>query len=101
MSYQKYNDPLNCNRKDFLKYAGIEVAAFAFGGMAVLSSDPGAASMAHVNSDEHDTDVLIVYGGIVATFAAIKARQQGVKLPKLLLSRLKLVQVGITNLQEK
>lgn len=36
--------------------------------------------MVHVNSDEHDTDVLIVGGGIAATFAAIKASQQGVNV---------------------
>lgn len=62
MSYPKYNDPLNCNRQDFLKYTGIGAAAFVIGGM-VLSPNAGAASMAHIHSDEYDTDVLIVGGG--------------------------------------
>ena len=61
MSYPKYNDPLNCNRQDFLKYAGIGAATFVIIGM-VLSPNARAASMAHVNSDEHDTDALIVGG---------------------------------------
>ena len=39
-----------------------------------------AASMASVNTSEFDTDVLIIGDGIAATFAAIKAREQGAKL---------------------
>jgi len=36
--------------------------------------------MASVNTSEFDTDVLIIGDGIAATFAAIKAREQGAKL---------------------
>ncbi len=49
------------------------------GGMA-LPSNAGAGSTAHVNSDKHDTDVLIVGSEIAATSADIKARQQGGKV---------------------
>ena len=79
MNHQKYNDSLNCSRRNFLKYPGIRASAFTLGYMA-LPSNAGEASMAYVTSDEHDTDVLIVGGGIAATFAAIKARQPGVKV---------------------
>lgn len=73
------NNPLNCNRRDFMKYAGLGVAAMSFGGMA-LSSNAGATAMTGVNTDEVDTDVLIIGGGISATFAAVKAAAQGVKV---------------------
>lgn len=43
----------------------------------VLSSNAGASSMGNVKKDELDTDVLIIGGGVAATFAAIKAREQG------------------------
>ncbi len=76
MSDPQSNDPLNCNRRDFIKYAGLGAAALSIGGMA-LSTNAGAASMASLGGDEVDTDVLIVGGGVAATFAAIQAREQG------------------------
>lgn len=76
MSHPKYNDQLHCNRRDFVKYGGLGIAAMSIGGMA-LASNVGAASMASVKTSEFDTDVLIVGGGVTATFAAIKAREQG------------------------
>lgn len=71
------NNPLHCNRSDFMKYAGLGVAAVSFGGM-VPPSNAGAVSMAGVNTDEVDTDVLIVGGA--ATFAAVKAAAKGVNV---------------------
>ena len=79
MSNFQGDNPLNCNRRDFMKYAGLGAAALSIGGMA-LSSNAGATSMSNINSDEVDTDVLIVGGGVTATFAAVKAREQGVRV---------------------
>jgi len=79
MSTLKSNNPLNCNRRDFIKYAGLGVAAFSVGGM-IMSSNAGAASISSINSDELDTDVLIIGGGVAATFAAIKAAEEGAKV---------------------
>ncbi len=55
------------------------MAALSFGGLA-LASNVGAASMASVKRSEFNTDVLIIGGGVAATFAAIKAREQGAKV---------------------
>jgi succinate dehydrogenase/fumarate reductase flavoprotein subunit len=79
MAEDPIGNSLNCNRRDFLKYAGIGVAAMSIGDMA-FSTNAGAASMANLNSDIHDTDVLIIGGGVTATFAAVKARAAGAKV---------------------
>ena len=76
MSTTQHPDLLNCNRRNFVKYGGIGLAAMSIGGM-VLYSNVGASSMGNVKTDELDTDVLIIGGGVAATFAAIKAREQG------------------------
>jgi succinate dehydrogenase/fumarate reductase flavoprotein subunit len=73
------NDLWNCNRRDFMKYAGIGAAAMSVGGM-VMASNVGAASMANLDYDEYETDVLIIGGGLSATFAAVKARAAGAKV---------------------
>ncbi len=78
MNNQNHTGPLNCNRRDFLKYAGIGAAAFTLGNIPLISN--AATTMTQINSNVYDTDVLIVGGGIAATFAAIKARQQGVRV---------------------
>lgn len=79
MDTPQNNNPLNCNRRDFIKYAGMGVAAFSVGGM-MMSSNAGAASISSVSSDELDSEVLIIGGGVAATFAAIKAAEQGAKV---------------------
>ena len=42
-----------------------------------IASNAGATSPAHVKAMGFDTDVLVIGGGITATYAAIKAREQG------------------------
>jgi succinate dehydrogenase/fumarate reductase flavoprotein subunit len=66
---------LNCNRRDFLKVAGIGAAAFTLPG---LIRNAGAASMSNMSQDTVETDVLIIGGGIAGTFAALKAKKEGV-----------------------
>jgi succinate dehydrogenase/fumarate reductase flavoprotein subunit len=70
---------MNHNRRDFMKMAGIGVAALSIGGMG-MTTNVGAVSTSNLNTDEHDTDILIIGGGIAATFAAVKARAQGAKV---------------------
>jgi len=67
----------DCNRRDFLKVAGVGVAALSIPGMALLGN-AGAASMTNVNQEMVETDVLVIGGGIAGTFAAIKAKEKGV-----------------------
>ena len=67
---------LQCNRRDFVKYGGLGIAAMSIGGMAI-SSNASATSSANVKMSDFETDVLVIGGGITATFAAIKAREQG------------------------
>lgn len=79
MSSSQNNDPYHCDRRDFMKFAGIGVAAMTVGGIA-LTSNASAADIGNVGSKVYDTDVLIVGGGVAATFAAVKARAQGARV---------------------
>ena len=69
------NDGINCSRRDMLKVAGLGAAAMAIPGFA---RNAGAASMTHTKQEVIETDVLVVGGGFAGTFAALKAREQGV-----------------------
>ena len=66
---------LECNRRDFLKYASVGAAAMAVPG---LISNANAASVTSVNQEIMETDVLVIGGGIAGVFAAIRAKEQGV-----------------------
>ena len=65
----------NRSRRDMLKVAGLGAAAMAIPGFA---RNAGAASMTHTKQEVIDTDVLVVGGGFAGTFAALKAKEQGV-----------------------
>ncbi|NDY74163.1 succinate dehydrogenase/fumarate reductase flavoprotein subunit [Desulfobacter hydrogenophilus] len=65
----------NCNRRDFLKAAGIGAAAMAFP-MGLLRN-ANAASNTDMGQEIVETDVLIIGGGIAGIFAALKAKDQG------------------------
>jgi len=65
----------NCNRRDFLKAAGIGAAAMAFP-MGLLRN-ANAASNTDMSQKIVETDVLVIGGGIAGIFAALKAKDQG------------------------
>ena len=65
---------LDINRRDFIKAAGVGAAALAIPG---LIRNVSAASASSLGQEVIETDVLIVGGGIAATFAAIKAKKNG------------------------
>ncbi len=65
---------LGCNRRDFLKAAGIGAAALAMPG---LIRNASAAPVSGILQEVITTDVLIIGGGIAGTFAAIKAAKAG------------------------
>jgi succinate dehydrogenase/fumarate reductase flavoprotein subunit len=58
-----------------LKAVGLGAAAMAVPG---LGMNAGAAPMTHTKQEVIETDVLVVGGGFAGTFAALKAREQGV-----------------------
>jgi succinate dehydrogenase/fumarate reductase flavoprotein subunit len=64
----------HCDRRDFMKIAGIGTMAIAGVGMAI---NAGAASMASVTTDEYESDVLVIGGGMAGCFAAIRAAANG------------------------
>ncbi|MFC1891682.1 FAD-binding protein [Thermodesulfobacteriota bacterium] len=68
---------LNVSRRDFLKAAGVGVAAMAIPA-AGLIKNAGAASVSNVNQEIIETDVLVIGGGVAGTFAAVKAKEKGV-----------------------
>lgn len=65
------------SRRDFIKTAGLGIAAVSIPGL-VMSANAGAASMTGVGHDEIETDVLVIGGGFAGIFAAMKAREKGV-----------------------
>ncbi|MBW1862429.1 MAG: FAD-binding protein [Deltaproteobacteria bacterium] len=70
------NGVLDCNRRNFLKVAGMGAAAMAFPGMGIIRN-AGAASITSLNQKIVKTDVLVIGGGIAGTFAAVKAKEKG------------------------
>jgi succinate dehydrogenase/fumarate reductase flavoprotein subunit len=77
MDAVKDRDMIHCSRRDFLKVAGLGVAAFSLPGFGLVSNT-GALSEAGMNQEILKTDVLIIGGGIAGVFAALKARERGV-----------------------
>ena len=67
---------LGYNRRDFLKTAGIGVAALSFAG-AGLIRNANIASAADLSQETIDTDILVIGGGLAGSFAAVKAREKG------------------------
>ena len=76
MSTCDHEGIFSCNRRDFLKVAGLGAAALTIPGMAF--ANPGAKSMSQVKQEEIETDVLVIGGGFAGVFAAVKAKEKGV-----------------------
>ncbi len=74
MSAKSYQGLLDCNRRDFIKAAGLGAAAMAIPG---LIRNASAAPASSISQEVITTDVLIVGGGLAGTFAAIKAKKNG------------------------
>jgi succinate dehydrogenase/fumarate reductase flavoprotein subunit len=68
------NEGFHCDRRSFMKMAGIGTVAMAGVGMAI---NAGAASMSSVSSDLYESDVLIIGGGMAGIFAATQAAAHG------------------------
>jgi succinate dehydrogenase/fumarate reductase flavoprotein subunit len=71
---EEINNPFDCDRRDFLKIAGIGAAAIALPGIV---KNAGAASMSTSVQDVVETDVLVIGGGFAGVFAAVKAKEAG------------------------
>ena len=69
------NSGINCTRRNLLKAAGVGAAAIAVSGFA---GKVGAAAMPGTKEEVIETDVLVVGGGSAGTYAALKAKDQGV-----------------------
>jgi succinate dehydrogenase/fumarate reductase flavoprotein subunit len=72
---EEKNKPFDCDRRDFLKLAGLGAASFAVPGL--MAANAGAASMSNTMQDVVETDVLVIGGGFAGVFAAIKAKEKG------------------------
>ena len=75
MNLNDTNGPFGINRRDFLKAAGVGAAVLTMPG---LIRNASAAPASGISQEIITTDVLIVGGGIAATFAAIKAKKNDV-----------------------
>ena len=73
MSENKFD----CNRRDFIKVAGLGAAALTVSSIGMVTNSR-AASMSTMKQDEFTTDVLVIGGGIAGAFAAMKAKEAGV-----------------------
>jgi succinate dehydrogenase/fumarate reductase flavoprotein subunit len=65
-----------CNRRDFLKAAGVGAAALTIPMMG-FTANAGQASLSGMKQENIETDVLVIGGGYAGVFAALKARAQG------------------------
>lgn len=68
------------SRRDFLKAAGLTTVALMLPNIRGYAANPGATSMAEVDSNTVNTDVLVIGGGMAGTFAAITAKAQGLSV---------------------
>jgi succinate dehydrogenase/fumarate reductase flavoprotein subunit len=69
----------DCNRRDFLKVAGIGVAALTVSSMG-MTTNSEAASMSKPKLEEYTADVLVIGGGMAGAFAAMNAKEEGAKV---------------------
>lgn len=67
----------SCSRRDFIKAAGLGVAAFSIPSIGLITN-VGAVSEANMDQEVLVTDVLIIGGGIAGVFAAVQAKEKGV-----------------------
>jgi len=67
----------DCNRRDFLKVAGLGAVALTVPGMA-MTANSGVKPVSLVKQEEIETDVLVIGGGFAGVFGAVKAREKGV-----------------------
>jgi NADPH-dependent 2,4-dienoyl-CoA reductase/sulfur reductase-like enzyme len=74
MDLKDTNGPFGINRRDFLKIAGVGAAVLTMPG---LIRNASAAPASGISQEVITTDVLIVGGGIAATFAAVHAKKAG------------------------
>jgi len=70
---------LNCNRRDFLKVAGLGAAALTVSSIG-MTTNSGATSISKMKQEELTTDVLVIGGGMAGAFAAMKAKESGVEV---------------------
>jgi succinate dehydrogenase/fumarate reductase flavoprotein subunit len=68
-----------CDRRDFMKIAGIGAAAVGMAGMGLLQN-ANAAKIDQIPEVYFDADVVVIGGGIAATWAALKAKESGAKV---------------------
>jgi len=66
-----------CNRRDFLKVAGLGAAALTVSSIG-MTTNSGATSMSKMKQEELSTDVLVIGGGMAGAFAAMKVKEAGV-----------------------
>ena len=77
MVISENNDSFDCNRRDFLKVAGLGAAALTVSTMGMVTNS-GAVSISNMKQEELTTEVLVIGGGMAGAFAAMKAKEAGV-----------------------